>query len=187
MNTLATIRTTTTRLLEAGEICQVVILYTDASAHGDAMEYCGRLVAQLGNEPAFAFHCCKFQELADPMLAQQAAEAAARADILLIATHGDDLPPAVRQWLDLCYRLRTESEGALALLLAEPVNAFAPLDQLMTRLEIAARRLKMDFLPLVPPSAQSIIQRLRQPAHTIIPFLQDVLNGPPPNHWGLNE
>ncbi len=166
----------------------MVILYTDASTHGEAMEHCGRLVAQLGNEPAFAFHSCKFQALADPALAHQAAEATARADILLFATHGDDLPPAVRQWLELCYLLRQETEGAVALLLVEPIASCTQAQQLMTRLEAAARRLKMDFLPLVPPSAQQVFQQLQHRTRNLAPLLEsDLLDQPPTGHWGLNE
>ena len=172
---------------ETAEICQAVVLAEDSAAHANAMELCDRLLKQVGEELRFNFHSCRFRELADSARAALAAEAVARADILLFATHGDDLPASIRQWLESCFELRTDNEGALAMLLVEPFSASAAIGELMGRLQAAAGRLRMDFLPLVPQSAQRLIHALQPPPPPVRPLLKEILNRPPPDHWGINE
>jgi hypothetical protein len=45
----------------------------------------------------------------------------------------------------------------------------------------------MDFLPLVPQSTGKAIQSLQERAELISPLLDDLMNPPPRDHWGLNE
>lgn len=172
---------------ETAEVCQTVVVAEDSTTHLGAMELCERLLKQLGDELQFNFHSCRFKELSDPDHARAAAAAVARADILLFATHGDDLPSPVRRWLDTCFELRTGTVGALALLFVEPISAGAAVGDLVGRLQAAAGRLRMDFLPLVPQPAERITQALRRDPQSMNPLLKEILNRPPPDHWGINE
>jgi hypothetical protein len=173
--------------METAEVCQAVVVAEDSSTQISAMELCDRLLKQLGDELQFNFHSCRFKELSDPHHARAAAQAVARADILLVATHGDDLPASVRSWLESCYELRTVSVGALALLFVEPISASAAVSDLVGRLQAAAGRLRMDFLPLVPQPAEPIRKALQGGSGSMNPLLKGILNRPPPDHWGINE
>jgi hypothetical protein len=173
---------------ESAEVCQTVVLAEDSAAHVGAMEMCDRLQKQLGDELRFNFHTCRFTELSDPIRARMAAEAVARADILLICTHGSDLSAPVHQWLELCFGLRHNSEGALALLFVEPIDASAAIGELMGRLQKASGRLRMDFLPLMPQSVEQLIHALPgQQPQSISPALKGTLRHRPSDHWGINE
>ena len=172
---------------ESAGACQAVVLYENAAAQGNATDLCHRLVTQLGSELDFAFQSCEFRHLADPVIAHRTAEAAAVADILLVATHGNDLPPTVCSWLQTCGTLRTTTEGALVLLFVEPISPSAMIGELLARMEAAARRLRMDFLPLVPLPARPLVQVLAERARPLSPLLREMFNRPPSDHWGLNE
>lgn len=177
-----------TSSVKTGSLCQIVIVYEDVVAYGRAMETASRLAAQFGDEPAFAFSSWNFHQLSEPAFARQAAEAVADADIVLLSAHGNDLPPAVVAWLELCARLRTKAEGALALLLAEPFMLSASSGSVLVRLDQAARLLRMDFLPLMPQPAEQIIKSFQERTSSIAPSaVMERLDRPSSNHWGLNE
>ena len=187
MSTIGNIGIAGSSSTETAEVCQAVVLAEDSAANVSAMEMCGRLLKQLGDELQFNFHTCRFKELCDPNQARMAAEAVARADILLFSTHGDDLPASIRQWLELCFELRKDNEGALALLLVEPISASAAIGDLMGRLQNAAGRLRMDFLPLVPQPVEQIIRERPKQPHPVNPLTKGIFHRPPSDHWGINE
>lgn len=172
---------------ESAEVCQAVVLAEDSATHTGAVELCDRLLKQLGGELQFNFHSCRFKELSDPERARLAAEATAQADILLFATHGDDLPSPVCRWLESCFETRTAAVGALALLFVGPISASAAVGDLVGRLQAAAGRLRMDFLPLVPHPLEQITEALQRQPRSVSPLLREVLNRPPPDHWGIND
>jgi hypothetical protein len=188
MSTIGKIEIAGRSSIDSAEVCQTVVLAEDSTAHVSAMELCDRLQKQLGNELQFNFHTCRFKELSDPIRARMTAEAVARADILLISTHGSDLSAPVQQWLELCFGLRQDSEGALALLLVEPIDASAAIGELIGRLQKASSRLRMDFLPLVPQSVEQLIRALPgQQPQSISPALKATHPHRPSDHWGINE
>ena len=176
-----------TSTVNAGGVCQTVVVYEDAQAQVRAMEMASRLVTQFGEEPAFAFSSWNFKQLAEPVIALKAAAAAAVADIILLSAHGNDLPPVVGVWLELCARARTKTEGVLALLLAEPFLLSASSGAVIARLQHAARLLRMDFLSLIPPPAEQIIKSFQERANLLVAAAMDILDRPSCDHWGLNE
>jgi hypothetical protein len=139
--------------LEGADPCQILVLYEDAVAQDVAMEVCGRLLARFEAELAFAFSFWKFKDLDNPVSARWAAEAVARADIMLFSLPGRDLSPETMNWLDLCVQARTKAEGALAVMVTGPHDMDLVVEGLLSRLQFAAHRLRMDFLPLLPPAA----------------------------------
>lgn len=110
-----------------------------------------RLGGQFTNELDFLFASWGFDELRNARAAQLAMEAASVADILVFATHGT-IPTETRAWLKDLANRRAGREGALVLLVAEPVDLSAPVMALLMFFEGIALRSKMDFLPLFPTS-----------------------------------
>ena len=77
------------------------------------------MLAHFETELAFAFSFWKFKDLDNPVSAHWAAEAVARADVILFSLPGHDLTPETMNWLDMCAQPRTKAEGAFALIVAE--------------------------------------------------------------------
>jgi hypothetical protein len=55
---------------------------------------------------------------------------------------------------------------------------------LLSRLQFAAHRLRMDFLPLLPPGAGARFSTSVDPSPA---WLNEVREEAGSNHWGLNE
>jgi len=170
--------------LEGANPCQFVVLAEDPAAHEFAMEVCGGVLANFDAELAFAFSFWNFKDLGDPASAHWAAEAVARADILLFSLQGPDLTPETLNWLETCVQPRTKTEGALALIVAGSPSTNLTLEALLYRMQYVANRLRMDFLPLVPLPAGMT-------SGTATDFSPELLNQAREetgsNHWGLNE
>ena len=170
--------------LEGADPCQILVLYEDAVAHDVAMEVCGRVLAHFEAELAFAFSFWKFKDLDNPVLAHWAAEAVARADIMLFSLPGRDLSPETMNWLDLCVQARTKAEGALAVMVTGHHDMDLVVEALLSRLQFAAHRLRMDFLPLLPAVA---VARFGISANPSPAWMAEAREEAGTSHWGLNE
>lgn len=170
---------------DLSDTCRIVLLCEDAAAREKAMAVCERLAGQFGDELFFDFSCWNVPDLARPTLARRAAQAAAAADVVVFAMHGDDLPGPVREWAELCAAQRSKREGALGVLVAEPVSASASIGALLSRLELIAARWGVDFLPLMPLGGERLDGQ-NERATAVTSLLREMLNQPP-SHWGLNE
>jgi len=184
MSTSAATLVQETFSLEGVNPCHFLVMYEDALAHDIAREVCGRLMARFETELTFTFSFWKFKDLEDPASAHWAAEAVARADIILFSLPGRDLTPEFGRWLDACVQARTKGEGALALIITEPPAAGLAFGALLSRLQFAARRLRMDFLPLLPPLPGTSIEADAVPLPAGMSEFQEEPGG---DHWGLNE
>jgi hypothetical protein len=164
--------------LEGANPCHFLVVYEDAAAYDLAMKVCSRLMTRFEAELPFTFSFWKFKDLFDPASAHWAAETVARADIMLFSLPGHDLAPETSHWLDACVQARTKAEGALAVVLTEFPAASLAVEALLSRLEFAAYRLRMDFLPLLPSGTS---------ADSMPALLPETPAEPGSNHWGLNE
>jgi hypothetical protein len=169
--------------LEGADPCQFVVLSEDTVAHDSAMEVCGGVMARFEAELAFAFSFWEFKDLANPASAHWAAEAVARADIILFSLQGNDPDPGIINWLDACARVRTKMEGALAVIVTEPRNP-GLVETLLSRIQFIAQRLRMDFLPLVPSYPDAGMEASTEQLSAV---LYQAGEDPGSNHWGLNE
>ena len=170
--------------MEGANPCHFLVVYEDAAAHDLAMEVCGGVMSCFEAELAFAFSFWKVNDLQDPILAHWAAEAVARADIILFSLPGQDLAPVTVSWLDACIPARMKSEGALALMVTGGTNAGPAVKALLSRLQSAAYRLRMDFLPLLSlPSGESM-EITANPPLALLDTLREESGS---SHWGLNE
>jgi hypothetical protein len=172
--------------LPLGEVnpCNFLVVYEDAAAYDLAMEICGGAMARFEAELPFAFSFWKLKDLNDPVSAHWAAEAAAHADIILFSLPGRDLTPETNRWLDACVQARTKAEGALALVVTEPQGAGLAVGALLSRLQFAAHRLRMDFLPLLPPLTAKDSDAPAVPLSAGLNEFREETGG---DHWGLNE
>ena len=170
--------------LEGADACQFAVLYDDAVSYDVAMEVCNRVLAHFGAELAFAFSFWKLKDLDNPVSAHWAAKAVARADVLLFSLPGRDLSPETMNWLELCVQARTKTEGALAVMITETFNMDFGVEALVSRLQFAAHRLRMDFLPLLPPAAGARFGISVNPSPA---WLNPVPEEAGSSHWGLNE
>jgi len=166
--------------LEGTSPCHFLAMCEDANAHAKAMEICGGIMGRFGDELAFAFSFWKFKDLKDPASAHWAVEAVARADILLLSLTGRDLTLEANRWLDACVQVRTKAGGALALMVAQASGAGLAMEALLSRLELAAYQLRMDFLPLLPLP-------IGKPAAWSSALLSQGREESGSTHWGLNE
>jgi hypothetical protein len=185
MNAVAIVGTPGMPPPEMSDTCKIVVLGEDTLTHDKAMGICSRLTAQFSQELCFSVHYWKFNELPQPASNRRAAKAVAEADILVIATHGDDLEPGISEWLERCATQRRERDGALGVLLVEPISPSSSIGVLLSRLECVAARLHLDFLPLLP--VQRTMEDLNERANTVTSLLKEMLDPPPSSHWGLNE
>jgi hypothetical protein len=170
--------------LEGANPCHILVMYEDATAHDLAMEVCGGVLARFEAELAFAFSFWKVKDLNDPVSAHWAAEAVAHADIMLFSLLAHDLTPEISRWLDVCVQVRTKAEGALAVIVTKAPGAGLAVRTLFSRLQFAAHQLRMDFLPLLPPSPDTSIEAS---AAQWPEGLNEFREEPGGNHWGLNE
>ena len=184
MSTSTAISVQETLPLEGASSCHILVLYEDAAAHDLAMEVCGGVMARFEAELAFKFSFWKFKDLEDPISAHWATEAVARADIMLFSLPGHDLTPEISRWLDACVQVRTKAEGALALIVTESQGAGLAIRGLLSRLQLAAHRLQMDFLPLLPPLPDRGIKLSADPLPVVLNAFHEEPGG---DHWGLNE
>ena len=185
MNAAATIGNTDFFSSELPESCTVVVLYDDAESHRAAMEICERTVSQFVGEVRFAFHCWRLKEFASALFSDKVTGTIADADVIIFATHGEDLPYPVRRCLEICQDQRTKTDGAIGLLLVEPISPSAAIGTLLSRLEYGAARMRMDFLPMFG-SADGIWADWEHKAKALMSPLKGSWEQPP-SHWGLNE
>ena len=169
---------------DGANACHFMVVYEDVAAHDLAMEVCGGVVASLETDLAFKFSFWKLKDLNDPAAVHRVAEVVAHADILLFSVPGRDLTPEAMNWLDISVSARTKMEGALALILSGAPGPALAVEALLSRLQFAAHRLRMDFLPLLSLSPG---EGRGAPADPSLTLLDRLREEPGNDHWGLNE
>lgn len=161
----------------------------DLAAQGSAVELCHRLLTRFGKQLTFHVGRVSFSELDDPDSARRATEAAAWADIILIAAHFWHLPPKVLEWLQSCAKVRTMDQGALALLITHSPGMAAHAEDLWIGCREAARKLRMDYLPLAPTVSDPSNGTAANESSPSVPLLGEHRSrfDAGYTHWGLNE
>jgi hypothetical protein len=106
---------------EAKAAWSVVVVYEDAATRGRAVSFCDQLVSRFWAGFAFELAWWAFAQLEEAITAKEAAEKAARADLLVFAANPEgDFPQTVKAWVEAWLSQRGEREGLLVGLL-EPV------------------------------------------------------------------
>ena len=170
-----------------------VVAYEDTATRDRAISVRDGMFAQLGPETDCEISWWRFSYLRDPILAAQAAAAAAQAGLILFSTHaGAGLPPHVRDWIELWVPRKSTQPSVLAALIGMLGDAHQGLTPIHYYLQSVANRARMDFMPhaAVPLSvAHSGGGAMASKADESPVQTREGLYEPehPTSHWGLNE
>jgi len=170
------------------EVCAVAVIYEDVPARDLAMYLSAGLAQKFQPDLAFDFTWWGFKYLSDPNVACEAAEAAAAADLILVAVgQPDDFPPEIRAWFESSLGRRPTAEGALVWVhtSTEASDKIHAQDAFLRSL---AQRANLEYLPLSSASLGDV--PAVQPAENL-PLPHEA--GPdrareyPSSRWGINE
>jgi hypothetical protein len=174
-----------TDLRVSPEGCSIVVIYENVPARDVAIRYCDALAQKFIGDLEFDITWWRFEYLADPGIALEAGEAAAKADLILISLEHDELPTAIRDWLEQWFPRREAQDGALALVRtsAESVGAGA----VDSYLRLAARHARLDYLSHSRTVGPGDRQREDQVTPDITGLRQTQDHPYHSSGWGINE
>ena len=171
----------------------LVVAYEDTSTRNRALLLYDHLSEQLADDYDFQCTWWKFDHLCSHSLREQAADAAAAANMVIVSVRsGYALPPMAKIWIDTWLSQKEIRKSALVALLGEPRHAERMTLPVAGYLQRIARKAKMDFFihgfenesEPVEYSADDIKDR----AGKITPFMQGILDYRLPTpKWGLNS
>ena len=129
----------------------VAVVYEDSAARERAVDFCDQLVQRFWGRFEFEVNWWSFQALQEHGMALDAADKAARANLVVLSSLGpQDLPARVKTWIESWLSRRGDLEGILAGLI-EPADAVgSPEAGKHLYLRQVAHRAGMDYLTQVP-------------------------------------
>ena len=139
------------------DVCKIAVIYHDVVCRDLAIRLCDRLLQTFVNDLDFNVTWWGIKYLPDPKVAWQAARAAAKADLILIAVPGQEhLSGTLKAWVEhwLCYR--DASEGALVLVQAKSEARIQPSRAADDYLRAIANQAKLDYLTLIGPESDAV-------------------------------
>lgn len=183
-------RNGTLQELETKHFFNVVIAYEDFATGKHAQETYDFLINQLGREYIFTNQMWKFDILGNAKMREMAVKDAMAADLIIVSTHGDDLPSEVKAWVN---RWASEKGHAMALvnLIDHPHGSESDCATLKNYLEEVARKSHMDFFsqPDEWPDKEDFSMHFSSDmAHRTSTLMADFIH----HHstaprWGINE
>jgi hypothetical protein len=162
------------------EACAAVVLYDGVAARDFAIEVCDSLARKFIGDTELEITWWRFRYLADPVIAREAAQAAAKAALILVFLGAENIPRGARDWFERWLSQREAMEGALVVgRTSVPTKGGGAVD---TYLRLAAERAHLDYLPLLGPS----------PVVRLADKLREDWDRPPDysyrlSGWGINE
>jgi hypothetical protein len=171
----------------------LVVAYEDTPTRNRAFQLYDHIAQQLLGDYDFQCSWWKFDHLHDPAVCEQAADAAANANMVILSLRGDkDLPPVFKAWLQGWASRRDNHKSALVMLCGGSEQSDGA-RRLQAYLHQVARQAKMDFfantfeLPKIDPPLYSL-EALQRRAETVTPLLEEILHQPTSiPRWGINE
>lgn len=167
----------------------VVVVYENPAIREYAVRFCERVAAEQGCAPMSEVIWWSFQVLGNAVAGRDAAQKAARADMVVFALHArGDLPDGIKWWIESWLNKRGEREGALVGLLVreEAPYHMAPFREIYLR--NIALRAGMDYLchaapttpKAIPDSLDSFSERAGQMTSVLDKILHTRPQTPPP-------
>ena len=174
--------------LEPKTAWSVVAVYEDSAARERVVGFCDQLVGRFWARFEFDVSWWSFATLGEPTAASEAAEKAARADLIVFsATPEGEFPARVKDWIETWLIRRGDREGMIAGLLEPTENSNAREGHKHLYLRNAAHRGAMDYLTQVPHdlsrSIPDSLDSYTERADQVTGLLDDILHQqPPPPH-----
>jgi hypothetical protein len=181
-------------LVESGDpdlnpVFNVVIAYEDLETGKHAKKTYDFLLENIGRDCEFTNQMWKFDVLGIPKLREIAAIDAAKADIIIISSHGGELPVDVQAWIEL-WVTETHNPIALVALFDQPSHTNA---QTRAYLADVAKRGQMAFFAQPDEWPEHEHQELfalqRHPVFTEqnLSHLAHIVEKESGSRWGINE
>ena len=171
----------------------LVIAYDDTATRSRAVQLHDHLAQQLTDDYDFQCSWWRLEHLHNPHLSEQAADAAADANMVILSVRGDrPLPPAFKAWLPRWLARKGSQKSALVVLMSTAGLPTEESRRLQSYLQQVARQARMDFFahvyPLPKAEAGYTVEGLARRAEMVTPLLEDILDQPVSTpRWGINE
>ena len=171
--------------LEPKAAWSVVVVYEDPAAREQAVNFCDQLVKRFWARFEFDVSWWSFAMLQQEPVATEAAERAARADLIVFSSAlQGDFPASVRDWLESWLNRRGDREGILAGLMDPGADLSGREGPKHNYLRQVAHRAAMDYLTQVPHNiSRSIPESLDSYAERAVhvsSVLDEILHRPAP-------
>ena len=158
----------------------VLIVYEDHKVGSQAMNLCEHLGSQLGEGRLLESHCWKLGDLQHPEALEGMLEAAASADMVLLAAHETTALSAEKKArLELGLINRHGRSGALVALLGRPANRPAAPSAMQCYLKDLAYFAGLEFFSvafeLPPEKVVDPFEAIKERAETVTSLLQGIL------------
>jgi hypothetical protein len=160
------------------------MVYEDPATRDYAIQLCDSLSQKFQDDLEFEFTWWGFKYLSDPEIAQQASQAAAEADLIVVCVHRSGIfPSEVQKWFEAWSSERQLPEGALVVVevsgqIEDPqASQHQPLKSL-------AQRANLDYLalPFVTPATSNGTSKAG--SHEIENRFEERYHS---SGWGINE
>lgn len=171
----------------------LVVAYEDNDTRARALHLYDHLAQQLLDDYDFQCSWWKFDHLANPILQQEAADAAVDANMVILSLRAHrELPAVHKAWVENWVSRRQHRKAALVVMVADTNQPERDAAHSLAWLRNAARLGRMDFFlhgftlpksqPELPASA------LPDRVAALLPSVQAILSSKSPvPRWGINE
>jgi hypothetical protein len=177
--------------------CRVAVVYENTPSRERAVQLSHRLVQTFWAQIEFEFSWWRFRFLVNAEIAEAAAVAAGRADIIIFSVEAAHVVPSnVTRWAEAWMRRSRISSGVFVPLIELNAASTPLLPWGLSRVIEMARSAGLDCvwpdgiaLPVADPSSLAQ-RRMQRRADETTRVLEGILHHrytPPPMHWGINE
>ena len=126
---------------------KVLVVYEDTVSEVWAAQFCHRATRAIGPE-GLNLSLWRMGSLTQPDLLPRAVQAAAQADVLVVALRGaDELPLDLCVWIDVWLPRRYRQPGVLVALIDRPEQSCFSFSRTEEYLRAVARKGSLDFMP----------------------------------------
>lgn len=171
----------------------LVVAYEDADTRTRALRLYDRLAQQLRDDHDFQCSWWKFDHLANPVLRQEAADAAVDANMVILSIQAHrELPAIHKAWLDGWIRRRHHRKAALVVIIADTSQPEHDAAQSLACLKNAARIGHMDFFlhgfETQKPRQEFAATSLPDRVASMVSSVHELsYHKSPAPRWGINE
>jgi hypothetical protein len=162
-------------------------------AHKKARQFFAYLLEEFGEELRLEPSWWSFEQLRQDRFAEDAAHAAATADIIgFVCAASGDLPFPVKAWIERWLAKKGDRDAALIALAGREDGATQTPSSMQQYLEHIAKEAGLSFFPATFALPQETLlftrETIRARAETTTALMETILDYvPPPPRWGINE